>query len=105
MPKAKDTTTSKGTAVTTTRRTRSSTAVSAVRTVGPAIPLAIALLGSAVLPGGKTTAPGTPTGPISSTEAQKCGGDISDFRACHDMYPTGCTISGGWHDPYINALK
>jgi len=105
MPKAKDTTTSKSAAATTTRRTRSSTAVSAVRTVGPAIPLAIALLGSAVLPGGKTTGPGTPTGPITSTEAQKCGGDISDFRACHDMYPTGCTISGSSYDPYLNELK
>src|SRR3974377_438502 len=105
MPKPKDTTTSKSTAVTPTRSPTAHTAVSAVRTCGPAIPLAIALLGSAVLPGGKTTGPGTPTGPITSTEAQKCGGDISDFRACHDTYPTGCTISGSSYDPYLNELK
>lgn len=79
---------------------------SAVRTIGPAIPLAIALLGSAVLPGGKTTTgTGAPSGPFTSTAPQKCGGDISDFRACHDTYPTGCTISGSSYDPMLNELK
>lgn len=77
----------------------------AVRTIGPAIPLAIALLGSAVLPGGKTTAPGTPAGPITSTQSQKCEGEIPDFRACHDTYPTGCTKNGSTYDPFLNELK
>jgi hypothetical protein len=91
---------------TTTASPKSTSRASAVRTIGPAIPLAIALLGSAVLPGGKTTTgPGALTGPITSTAPQKCGGDISDFRACHDMYPTGCTISGSSYDPMLNELK
>jgi hypothetical protein len=82
-------------------RTRSS----AVRALAPAIPLAVALLGSAVLPGGKTTAPSAVTGPRTSTQSQKCEGDIPDFRACHDQYPTGCTISGSTYDPFLNELK
>src|SRR5271166_6128787 len=90
----------------TTTTTASPKSASAIRTIGPAIPLAIALLGSAVLPGGKTTtATSTPNGPITSTEPQKCEGDISDFRACHDMYPTGCTVSGSAYDPMLNELK
>jgi hypothetical protein len=90
----------------TTVPPKSTSRGSAVRTIGPAIPLAIALLGSAVLPGGRlTTATSTSNGPITSTAPQKCGGDVSDFRACHDTYPTGCTISGSTYDPFLNELK
>ncbi len=78
---------------------------SMMRTVGPAIPLAIALLGSAVLPGGKTAGPGAPTGTLTSTAAVKCEGDIPDFRACHDSYPTGCSVSGSAYVPFLNELK
>ncbi|MGA9566039.1 MAG: hypothetical protein WBS19_10995, partial [Candidatus Korobacteraceae bacterium] len=103
------TTATKKTAATKTTRVAAAatTTSSAIRTVAPMIPLAIALLGTAVLPGGgkTTTAPGAPTGPITSTQPQKCGGDISDFRACHDTYPTGCTISGSSYDPFLNELK
>ncbi len=94
---------SKGTRTSTA--TTSSTAsgkTSMMRTVGPAIPLAIALLGTAVLPGGKA---GGPAGFLTNPAAVKCGGDISDFRACHDSYPTGCTISGSAYDPFLNELK
>jgi hypothetical protein len=99
MPPKKTTTS----AVTPTKTTKTGTSLA--RTVGPAIPLAIALLGSAVLPGGKTTAPSAPNGPITSTAPQKCAGDIADFRACHDTYPTGCTTSGSSYDPLLNELK
>ena len=117
MPTRNTPTTNAGTTTATKKTAAAKTArvapaaaaatTSAVRTVAPMIPLAIALLSSAVLPGGKatTTGPGAPTGPITSTQPQKCGGDISDFRACHDMYPTGCTISGSSYDPFLNELK
>jgi len=62
---------------TTTASPKSKSTSSAVRTIGPAIPLAIALLGSAVLPGGKTTT--TASGATSSAKTvvvapQTCGG-------------------------------
>jgi hypothetical protein len=102
MAKSKGTSSAKGSTTTPSTGARKTTSV--VRTLGPAIPLAVALLGTAVLPGGKTVGPGGPN-PLSSAEAQKCGGDISDFRACHDIYPTGCTISGSSYDPFLNELK
>jgi len=75
---------------------------SATRTITPMIPLAIALLHSAVIspPGG-----GAPVGPTTTVEAVKCGEGIEDFHACHASYPTGCTISGSPYDPYLNLMK
>lgn len=47
------------------RRTRSQKATSVVRTIGPAVPLAVAMLGGSVINSVKTTAPG-PTAPPPS---------------------------------------
>jgi hypothetical protein len=85
-------------------RTKSKSGTSLIRTVGPAIPLAIALLGSAVLPGGKTTGPTAHIGPSAKVEAVKCDEGVEDFRACHSEYPTGCS-STGKYDPYLNLMK
>lgn len=90
-------------AATTTSKTN------AVRTVAPMIPLAIALLHSAVLPSGNvggTVSVGPPAaGPTATIAAVKCGEGIEDFRACHSAYPTGCTQSGSIYDPYLNLMK
>src|SRR5271165_3837579 len=95
---------SKRTPVTPATSTGSKSRPSAVRTVAPMIPLAIALLHTAVIspPGG-----GAPVGPPAPTtvEAIKCGDGIEDFHACHASYPTGCTISGSAYDPYLNLMK
>jgi hypothetical protein len=69
------------------------------------IPLAIALLASAVLPSGKVGGPVATVGPSATIEAVKCGESVEDFHACHSEYPTGCTISGSAYDPYLNLLK
>lgn len=77
----------------------------AVRTVAPMIPLAIALLSTAVLPGGKgagTTS--APVGPTAKVESVVCGEGVEDFRSCHSEYPTGCS-SNGHYDPYLNLMK
>lgn len=94
MPQANSTTTSKS----------KGTTASVARTIGPAIPLAIALLGSAVLPGGKVTGPTSHIGPSAKIEAVKCEEGVEDFRACHSEYPTGCS-STGRYDPYLNLMK
>ena len=77
----------------------------ATRTIAPMVPLAIALLHSAVISppkgGGKGAAPAKP----AAVEAVKCGEGIEDFHACHASYPTGCTISGSAYDPYLNLMK
>ncbi len=72
MPQAKDKSNSNSTAATTTRRTRSRTTGSAVRTIGPAIPLAVALLGSSVLPGVKPVTP-PPAAPPGAQAIQQPG--------------------------------
>jgi hypothetical protein len=76
---------------------------SATRTIAPMIPLAIALLHTAVVspPGG-----GAPEGPPVPTtvEAVKCGEGVEDYRACHTAYPTGCSSNGNY-DPYLNLMK
>lgn len=77
---------------------------SVVRTVGPMIPLAIALLGNAVLPSGKPGGPAAPVGPSAKVEAVVCGEGVEDYRACHTAYPTGCS-SNGHYDPYLNLMK
>ena len=105
MPKPKDSATSKSTAATTTRRSRSSAAVSAVRTIGPAIPLAVAMLGSSVLPGGK---PATP-GPAPSAEVVQQPGTFSPVCTLpfagvrNPASDDHCGIAGGSSDPAKQA--
>jgi len=67
------------------------------------IPLAIALLHSAVLPAGKGGAT-PPVGPSATIESVVCGEGVEDFRSCHTTYPTGCS-SNGHYDPYLNLMK
>jgi hypothetical protein len=86
------------------KASKSGTGTSLVRTVGPMVPLAIALLGSAVLPGGKVTGPTSHIGPSAKVEAVKCDEGVEDFRSCHSEYPTGCS-STGKYDPYLNLMK
>jgi hypothetical protein len=89
----------------TTKTGHTKPTTSVVRTVGPLIPLAIALLSGAVLPSGKGGVPTALSGPSAKIEAVKCGEGIEDFRACHSAYPTGCTITGSSYDPYLNVMK
>src|SRR5271166_4449 len=81
------------------------TEASAVRTVAPMIPLAMALLHSAVIAPGNGAGPTASVGPTTTIAAVKCGEGIEDFRACHTAYPTGCTQSGSIYDPYLNLMK
>jgi hypothetical protein len=89
--------------------TSSSSKTNAVRTVAPMIPLAIALLHSAVPAsgnvGGTLGVGPAAVGPTATIAAVKCGDGVEDFHACHAAYPTGCTISGSVYDPYLNLLK
>lgn len=83
-------------------RSRSS---SAARTIGPAVPLAIALVMGALLPG--RTGPGNVSEEEATqdmTQAAICSDDILDFQDCHSRFPTGCSAKGGY-DPYLNLLK
>ena len=100
---SKRTTTSAAAPPKATKTSRAKTSV--VRTVAPMIPLAIALLSSAVLPSGKVGGPVSTVGPTATIQAVKCGEGIEDFRACHSAYPTGCTITGSIYDPYLNLMK
>jgi hypothetical protein len=77
-------------------RARSGNAGKAVAAV---VPLAIALVSSAVLPSDS----GLRSSP-NATDAVKCGDDVEDFRSCHTAYPTGCSTAGNY-DPYLNFLK
>jgi len=65
-------------------------------------PLALAVLAQTgvIGHGGGTGATAGPT----STQAVKCGTDITDYQSCHDHYATGCSDSGGY-DGYLNSLK
>jgi hypothetical protein len=83
--------------------TKSTNGTSVVRTVGPMIPLAIALLHGALLPAGKGGA-APPIGPTTTVESVVCGEGVEDFRSCHTTYPTGCS-SNGHYDPYLNLMK
>ena len=68
----------------------------------PLAPVALALAMNFV-PSNKTPA-ATQNGPVVingvSIEAEECGEDITDFQACHQEYPTGCSKAGGY-DPYL----
>ncbi|HXY49390.1 MAG TPA: hypothetical protein VEI01_08065 [Terriglobales bacterium] len=70
---------------------------SAVRTVTPMIPLAIALLHTAVLP---SASPPN----LSEVVPVVCGESVEDYMACHTEYPTGCN-STGKYDAYLNEFK
>jgi hypothetical protein len=76
------------------------------RYVAPLAPVALALAMNFV-PSNKTPA-ATQNEPVVingvSIEAEECGEDITDFQACHQEYPTGCSKAGGY-DPYLNYLK
>jgi hypothetical protein len=71
-----------------------------VAAVGSAIPLAIALVHSALVPSnGMEVKP-----PGDTVEAVVCADDIEDYVACHSEYPTGCN-SNGRYDAYLNLYK
>lgn len=72
--------------------------------LGSVIPLAIALLHSAIVP---SDGKGGGTPDLSSTgavEAVACNEGIEDYLACHSEYPTGCNASGKY-DAYLNLFK
>lgn len=64
-------------------------------------PLALAVLAQVGVIG---QGGGTGAGAPASTQPAKCGTGISDYQACHDGYPTGCSGAGGY-DGYLNSLK
>ena len=101
MPPRKTTTT------TVSPSPRSKSRSSAARTIGPAIPLAIALLGSAVLPGVKTTT-GTRSPSPSATVVQKTGTFTPvctlPFNGVRNPASDDhCGIQGGSSDPAAQA--
>jgi hypothetical protein len=49
--------------------------------------------------GGAGTAPS-----LTGTVAAKCETGITDYEACHDHYPTGCSAKANY-DGYLNSLK
>lgn len=65
----------------------------------PAVPLALALVYSALIPGSAK-----PTGAVTKGPVQ-CEEPIEDFRACHSEYPSGCSAKGTDYDFYLNLLK
>jgi hypothetical protein len=77
---------------------------SAVLGIGPAIPLAIALLHNAIVPSTASTASAQTSPSSGKVEAVVCGDDIEDYLACHSEYPTGCNASGKY-DAYLNLFK
>lgn len=74
---------------------------SKVKTVAPAVPLAIALLHSAVV-----SAPSSKGSETVGSDVVPvvCGESIEDYQACHSAYPTGCSPSGKY-DAYLNEFK
>ncbi len=75
-----------------------------VATIGSAIPLAIALLHSAIVPSNGKEANTHSTVSTSTVEPAVCADDIEDYLACHSEYPTGCN-STGKYDAYLNLYK
>jgi hypothetical protein len=85
---------------------RSNTGSTFVRHVAPFAPVALALAMN-FAPSNKTsTATQTPPVVINGVTiaAAQCEDNITDFQACHQDYPTGCSKAGGY-DPYLNYLK
>lgn len=72
--------------------------------IGSAIPLAIALLHSAIVPSSGRGADNSSTISGSAVEAVACADDIEDYLACHSEYPTGCNATGRY-DAYLNLYK
>jgi hypothetical protein len=72
--------------------------------MGPAIPLAIALLHNAVVPSAGTAADAHESSSTSSVAPVACGEGIEDYLACHSEYPTGCNANGKY-DAYLNTFN
>jgi len=72
--------------------------------IGSAIPLAIALLHSAVVPSNGKGANTSDEAPTVVVEPVVCGEGIEDYVACHSEYPTGCNVNGKY-DAYLNLFK
>ena len=91
----------------TPRTAKSGTVTSAVRTIGPAIPLAVAMLGGSVINSVKPTAPGPPAPPAGGAIVQP--GTFSPV--CTLPFPgvrnpasdDHCGIQGGSSDPAKQA--
>jgi hypothetical protein len=79
-----------------------SSSAKAVLGLGPAIPLVIALLHSAVVP--STGGGASRVSNASEVVPVACGEGIEDYLACHSEYPTGCN-SNGKYDAYLNEFK
>ena len=75
-----------------------SSASKAVLGLGPAIPLALALLHGAVA-GSDNIVSST-----SGVTPEVCGDDIEDYQSCHSAYRTGCN-STGKYDADLNEFK
>lgn len=67
--------------------------------VAGVVPLAIALVYNALVPGS-----GAPS-PDVMNAAVMCEGDISDAEACHSQYPSGCSTGKPTKTPYDFALN
>jgi hypothetical protein len=79
----------------------------AVRVAAPLIPLAIALLHSALIPATTsvtTNTARTPSSGISEVLPAVCQESIEDYQSCHSEYPTGCSASGKY-DAFLNVFK
>jgi len=73
-----------------------------VAAIGSAVPLAIALMHSALVPGNGNATSGPP--PDNGVVSVVCADDIEDYQQCHSQYPTGCN-STGKYDAYLNLYK
>ncbi|HEY4960212.1 MAG TPA: hypothetical protein VII29_05085 [Terriglobales bacterium] len=101
MPPRKTTTTSAPPATTVATRKKSKTATSVVRTVGPMIPLAIALVGGGALSSLKPTPAGAPPSPPAiqqpGTFSPVCTLPFNGVR--NPASDDHCGIQGGSSDP------
>jgi hypothetical protein len=83
----------------TTTRKRRGPAIA----VAPILPLALALIHSALIGSGSKTVT-APKEEELATTVVTCQEPIEGFEACHSQYPAGCSL-GGAYDPYLNLLK
>jgi hypothetical protein len=73
------------------------------RTVGPFVPLAIALLvGGGGLPGIRSNAPSA-LAAANTTDPAQCD-DVASVTDCHTRFPTGCSAAARY-DAFVNFLK
>ena len=68
------------------------------------VPLAIALLHSAIVPTDGKGVGVRELAETTSVEPVVCGQDIEDYLACHSEYPTACNSTGNY-DAFLNLLK